>query len=76
MSKIDTPIAWKHVGPGWFPGVPKRDLTQADFDALSPRRQREVEASAAYEAVKSPTKSVEPAKPADAPAKTGGKGES
>lgn len=28
------PIVYRYVGPGWFPSVPARDLTQADVDAL------------------------------------------
>lgn len=30
----DEPVVYRYTGPGWWPGVPARDLTQHDIDAL------------------------------------------
>ena len=48
--------AFKYVGPGHHYGVPKRDITEEEFAALSPRLQRIVTESPAYKAKSSNTK--------------------
>ena len=51
MTKQAPPIVWRHVGPGYFPGVPPRDLTQADVETLTITDLLNIEASAVYELV-------------------------
>lgn len=52
MPKSDEPIVFTYRGEGGkgdrFYGVPRRSLTQADFDALTPLQQRDVLASRSY----------------------------
>lgn len=43
---------YRYIGTGErFRGVPARDLTQVEYDALGPREQRSVVESGAYEAI-------------------------
>lgn len=42
------PIVFTYRGEDRFYGVPRRSLTQADFDALTPLQQRDVLASDSY----------------------------
>ena len=51
MTKQSPPVVWRYVGPGYFPGVPPRDLTQSDVDALAITDLLNIEASSAYELV-------------------------
>lgn len=45
-------IRYRYTGDGAFlPGIPARDLTDEDVQALTPEQRAEVEASAIYEAV-------------------------
>ena len=44
----DEPILYTYRGPDRFYGIPRRSLTQADFDALTPVQQRDVIASTSY----------------------------
>lgn len=53
----DEKIAYRYTGghepdgrpSQWYEGVPARDLTQAEFDALDAESQKNVKASAFYE---------------------------
>lgn len=48
---------YRYVGKGdRFDGVPPRNLTQTQYDALSPLAQRTVDTSGAYEPIKVETK--------------------
>lgn len=65
------PAAWRYTGPGYFPGIPPRDLTQTEFDALSINDQLNIAAGTLYREVK-----PKAAPPTDAPKgddKKGGK---
>jgi hypothetical protein len=42
------PIVYTYRGEDRFYGVPRRSLTQADFDALTPVQQQDVIASKSY----------------------------
>lgn len=55
---------YRYVGNGerWR-GVPPRDLTQEEFEALGPLAKRTVIESGAYEPVKAPTAPAKPAEP-------------
>lgn len=53
-AKNTAPIAFRFLGGGYFPGVPRRDLTQREYDALPAKWQREIDASAIYETVDPP----------------------
>lgn len=68
MTKPDAPIIYTYRGDDRFYGVPRRSLTQADFDALTPLQQRDVLASSSYVPRKS-----EPAPKATTPAADAGK---
>lgn len=74
MSKAEAPIVFTYRSDGGkgdrFYGVPRRSLTQADFDALTPLQQRDVLASSSY--VERKAESKPQATPATKP-DTGGK---
>lgn len=44
-------LAYRYKGPDKFAGIPARDLTVEDFEALPVLRQLDVKANASYEAV-------------------------
>lgn len=52
----DQPIVYVYRGEDRFHGVPRRSLTQADFDALTPTQQLDVIASSSYVERKAETK--------------------
>ena len=45
---MSEPIVYTYRGEDRFYGVPRRSLTQADFDALTPTQQQDVIASSSY----------------------------
>ena len=45
---MSEPIVYTYRGEDRFYGVPRRSLTQADFDALTPTQQQDVIASKSY----------------------------
>lgn len=45
---MSDPIVYTYRGEDRFYGVPRRSLTQADFDALTPTQQQDVIASSSY----------------------------
>lgn len=53
-------VKYRHNGQGYLPGVPARDLTAEDLDALTPEQRQVVEENAkleqgaVYEAVSVP----------------------
>jgi hypothetical protein len=60
------PIVFVYRGEDRFYGVPRRSLTQADFDALTLQQQRDVLASSSYVPRKADTApSSKPAAKAD-----------
>lgn len=44
------PSGYRYAGPDHFAGLPARDLRPGEYEALSPRMQRVVRESGAYEA--------------------------
>lgn len=60
----DEPIVFVYRGEDRFFGVPRRSLTQADFDALTLQQQRDVIASSSYVPRKA---DAAPSAPAPAP---------
>lgn len=67
---MSEPIVYTYRGEDRFYGVPRRSLTQADFDALTPTQQQDVIASSSYVA-----RTAEAKKPATTPAADAGKQE-
>lgn len=53
---MSEPIVYTYRGEDRFYGVPRRSLTQADFDALTPTQQQDVIASSSYVARKADTR--------------------
>ena len=53
MSATDD-IAWVFKGGGFAPGIPARDLTKGEFDALSEVDQEVVRESGIYKAPEEP----------------------
>ena len=62
----DAPILYTYRGDDRFYGVPRRSLTQADFDSLTLQQQRDVIASSSYIERPADTASTKPAAKADA----------
>lgn len=48
----DKPVVlYRFTGPDKFPGIPARDLTQDDYDALNIDQKRDVIATSSYESL-------------------------
>jgi hypothetical protein len=43
-------VKFKYIGDGYLPGIPARDLTDEDIEALTPEQRKDVKAAAIYEA--------------------------
>jgi hypothetical protein len=46
-------VVYRHKGPGFIAGVPRRDLTERDLPNLTARQMREIEAGPFYAAATS-----------------------